>query len=314
MTVERTSYSELGSLDFWRSLCPNLTVSDLPFGSGREPTRRDPDEIAFERDRQRVDGHLRFESIIARDQIDVLSDGVRRLVEADIPTPFLFVYDEVWQLFETVSPIIEALVGPGFMIGGDLWVWNVPAGSTGKGWAPHRDDQFADRAIGSDGQPNLVSLWISLTDATVDNGCMYVLPKNADPNLPDAPKVADIPRDALSSIRAQPVAAGSLLSWTADVLHWGSRSSERATGPRKSLCLYAQRADVEPFTTDMIALTGSAPLQYRLGFIARTMIRYRASTLHPDLGLSDELMAFCDEHERRLQQWVALMAKISPRQ
>lgn len=312
VTVHPSTIAQMAQRSFWRELCPDLTVTDLPFGNVPD-ARVDADEIERERELQTAEGHLRFEAIADLEIIARLAHAVDVLVEHGIPTPFLFVYDEVWQIVASLQDHITALVGPDFLIGGDMWVWNVPIGSTGRGWAPHRDDQFADRSFAHDGAPNLVSLWLSLTDADVHNGCMYVLPRTADPHLPAEPKRADIPASALASIRAQPVPAGSVLSWTSDVLHWGSQSTPRASHARKSLCLYAQRGDVAPFTTDMVPTTGSLPLGYRLGFIARTMIRYRESKLHRELGLSPELRAFCDEHEVRLQKWLELMRRLGQR-
>ncbi len=307
---DQTDYSAMGTKQFWTDLCPNLTISDLPIRNSPEPARNDRSEIQREKLLLLEEGHLRFESLIDRNATSQLADGVRKLVESGIPTPFLFVYDEAWQLFGTLRHHITALVGERFLVGGDMWVWHVPPNSSGRGWAPHRDDQYADSAFAPNGDPNLISLWIALTDATVDNGCIYVLPKTLDPGWPK-PKTRNIPSGSLAGIRAQPVSAGSVLSWTADVLHWGAQSTPRALEPRISLCLYAQRDDAPRFATDMITLESPIPLQYRLGFIARTMIRYRSSTLHPDLGMSPQLRSFCIKHEVRLQKWLEMMSLIS---
>ena len=312
MTIDSDALASMGRSEFWTALCPDLTISDLPFERPAPMASFDAAEVHRERALQMKEGHLRFEAVLDADLVGRLADGMDRLLERRLPTPFLFVYDEVWQVLSSLRRHLEALVGPGFLVGGDMWAWNVPPGSEAQGWAPHRDDQFADRAFDEEGEPNLVSIWVALTDADVDNGCMYVLPKNADPNLAEAPKRADLPGSALAAIRAQPAVAGSVLSWTADVLHWGSRSTPRATAARKSFCVYAQRGDRPRFTTDMLSLDSPVPLAYRLGFIARTMIRYRDSKLHPDLGLSPELRAFCEEHEVRLQKWLAMMAALEP--
>src|SRR5207244_2616081 len=72
------------------------------------------------------------------------------------------------------------------------------------GWPPHCDD--ANR-------PNRVTVWIPLSDATLDNGCMYVVPRDRAAADADA---------RLQACRALPAAAGSILGWNFDVLHWGS--------------------------------------------------------------------------------------------
>ncbi len=302
----------MGSVGFWRDLLPGFKISDRPFRTGAvAPARFDSDLIDRERSLQLTEGHLRLESVLDRDVVQALADATSRFVELGIPTTFLFLYDEVWQLFESLERYVAELVGPEFLLGADMWVWYLAPDAEARGWGPHRDDQFLDRAFGEDGAPNLVSLWISLSDATVDNGCMYVLPKSFDPNPGGLGSTKELPRAALPGIRAQPVPAGSVLSWTPDVFHWGARSTSRAEAPRISLCVYAQRNDCPPMTDDMVTLDSSLPFHHRLGFICRTMIRYRKSGLHPSLSLDEELAAFCEKHEQRLQIWLAAMRGIS---
>jgi hypothetical protein len=52
------------------------------------------------------------------------------------------------------------------------------------GWSglPHRDYTYAETAD-AEGAPRLLSVWIPLNDITLDNGCMYVVPKEFDFNF-----------------------------------------------------------------------------------------------------------------------------------
>ena len=50
---------------------------------------------------------------------------------------------------------------------------------------PHRDYSAkeawtADDGDGDGGEPNLLCVWMPVTDATLDSGCLYVLPRGAD--------------------------------------------------------------------------------------------------------------------------------------
>ena len=58
-----------------------------------------------------------------------------------------------------------------------------PDGDSGKGWPPHRDrgEDAAAAAFKQDGMPDYCTTWISLTDATVTNSCLYVVPSKHDP-------------------------------------------------------------------------------------------------------------------------------------
>lgn len=40
---------------------------------------------------------------------------------------------------------------------------------------PHRDFNFTE-SNDPDGRPKMLSIWVPVTDATLNNGCMYVLP------------------------------------------------------------------------------------------------------------------------------------------
>jgi hypothetical protein len=69
--------------------------------------------------------------------------------------------------------------------------------------------------------------WIPLSDATPQNGCMYVVPAHLDPHYgkPTTPR-SQLPD--LSLARALPVRPGDYLVWNQAVLHWGGESNEAA--------------------------------------------------------------------------------------
>ena len=124
---------------------------------------------------------------------------------------------------------------------------------------PHRDYSAAD-SLHRDGEeedhPAILTVWIPLNDATLDNGCMYVVPREFDTDFARTDNHAHMNpatevRRGLSSkiqfplhgVRALPAPAGSLLAWYGNTIHWGSTCSRYAKEPRKSIALTFRRGD-----------------------------------------------------------------------
>ena len=131
---------------------------------------------------------------------------------------------------------------------------------------PHRDYSGID-SIRWQGQekigegvvddPNMITVWIPLNDATLENGCMYVVPREFDTGFAKTDDHAhmnpatEVQRGLSSKIhfplhgaRALPAPAGSLLAWYGNTIHWGSSCSRYADHPRKSIALTFYRADI----------------------------------------------------------------------
>lgn len=71
----------------------------------------------------------------------------------------------------------------------DIWVFNIdPRHGEPAGWRPHRDRPHPWMA---DGTPNSLNFWLPLTEATPLNGCMYILPRPADPTRPSEGRDVD---------------------------------------------------------------------------------------------------------------------------
>lgn len=137
---------------------------------------------------------------------------------------------------------------------------------------PHRDYSAADslyregeeevkgcpKAAASD-HPAILNVWIPLNDATVDNGCMYVVPKEFDVDFARTDNhhahmnpATEVQRGKSSKIqfplhgvRALPAPAGSLIAWYGNTIHWGSSCSRYAKEPRKSIALTFRRSDTK---------------------------------------------------------------------
>ena len=108
---------------------------------------------------------------------------------------------------------------------------------------PHRDysakeawsnDAWSRGTTGSLGRPNLVCVWVPLTDATLDTGCLHVVPRDADrlfddPDHPDHLRPAQTEADGghalrfpVGAARAIPAEAGSVCLWAGQTIHYGS--------------------------------------------------------------------------------------------
>jgi hypothetical protein len=203
-----------------------------------------------------------------------LAAALRRLRAAHIPPVFLYVYDEPYHLSGYLRAFLAALLGADFRVLPDVWAWHVEPGPAQHGWGAHRDRDFD--CLRPNGMPKSLSIWIPLTDATVWNGCMYVVPAQLDPHYRARVKQCDV--KALTDIRALPAAAGSVLGWTQALLHWSGRSSRRATEARLSFSIEYQRGDAPAFNAPLLDPGVLPPFERRLGLIGKQILQYRHMT------------------------------------
>ena len=163
-------------------------------------------------------------------------DGIERLVVAGLPAMFLYLFDEPWALGLRIATGVSAMLGRSYELLDDAWAWRIEP-STGKGWPPHRgiSEPILEREV-----PELLNVWVALSDAGVERSCMHFVPLDDDPSYPK--DLADL-RAPLEVVRAAPLMAGSALVWNANILHWGGPCSARAAGPRVSCAFSLGRGD-----------------------------------------------------------------------
>jgi hypothetical protein len=173
-----------------------------------------------------------------------------RAVEAAgwLPT-FAFLYDAPWRLarLPAVRKIVAELMGAGYRQLPDFWAYHVQNGE--RGYRPHREVS-RDEMVGPDGLPRSITVWIALSDATLENGCIYVIPRDLEQQPLDPEEYGDDPTALIPYLlhraRALPVSAGSLLAWNHLILHWGSFSNPDTPNARRSISFEFIRGDVEP--------------------------------------------------------------------
>ncbi|HSQ62654.1 MAG TPA: phytanoyl-CoA dioxygenase family protein [Polyangiaceae bacterium] len=249
---------------FWRTIAPELHIDNRPASARLDLAPQLDAEVA----RMRSDGRASLERVVPVALCSRLADAVRRLHDARIPTPFLYVFDEAWEVAAELAGAFEALVGGEPWILPDVWAWFVPRDARARGWAPHRGVDYDVRD--ARGTPTLVNAWIALSDVTADAACMHVVPLPVDPHYPHSLDRIDVP-EALGV--PLPVPAGSLLAWNGNVLHWGGRMAESAHGPRISMS-FTVRRDSEPGAMR----PGEAPaFDARVDLVADMLVTYDSS-------------------------------------
>jgi hypothetical protein len=188
------------------------------------------------------------------------------------------VYDDLWQILRAPSlrRLMERALGPGYRHSPRVWAHFVPAEKGASGWPPHVDGgsgtHTADR----------LTLWIPLGDATLENGCMYLVPKHLLPaSAPDDFASAMGSLDAatwramLQGARAVPVRSGAVVAWDFQVVHWSSLAGE-AEAPRVSLAIECLGERIAPAPSEEPLLDPAAlpPFAERLRAIARGLLSY----------------------------------------
>jgi hypothetical protein len=253
--------------EYWTGLCPEMTIGGKPaVERSQEP---DVDSAAFRRD-----GYFFESEALPAARTAALAATIERLRSHGWPPIFAFVFDEFWGLAWTsaVRGAVAALLGPGPLLMPQVAVHYVEAGGS-QGWTPHIDGTsfFNDR----------VTTWIPLTDATLSNGCIYVVPRSEDVGEATTRFVKAETTHAdtvnlLQHARALPAEAGSVLGWAFDVLHWGSVSQKAAT-PRVSVAFEWLGPDESPQEHELPLMDlddGLPPFAERLDLIARSILSY----------------------------------------
>ena len=90
---------------------------------------------------------------------------------------------------------------------------------------------------------------IALTDATVNNGCLHVIPRHRAFTRRFATATTmsmDDPVTLLHAAQALPVVAGSAVGWGFNLVHWGGHSTGRATSPRLAISVELLRQGASP--------------------------------------------------------------------
>jgi len=163
-----------------------------------------------------------------------LRDAVEILHSAGLPLVALYAFDATWALGVAIAQAIGDALGAHYDLVSDFWAFRIQPGHDG--WPPHRGaSNLLDRE-----RPELLNVWVALSDAAVNQACMHFVPLDED----GAYRRGDLADVAPPVSVASPVAAGTALFWNANVLHWGGACAMTASGPRVSATFTMERSDI----------------------------------------------------------------------
>jgi len=209
---------------YWQMLMPSFSIGGDRPREVIETETMDDTRLDQTLGGMAEDGYFQTGPLLAERMIRRMRECVDVLRHAHWPPVFTFVYDEFWRVTRGPSLVrlLSGVLGPGYRQVPKIWTFHIARGRGGGGWPPHRDGR---------NRPKRLSIWIPLTDATLENGCMYVLPKRlVPPGITESfarTKTVDT-SDMLALLhasRALPARAGSVLGWDFEVIHWGSKAS-----------------------------------------------------------------------------------------
>src|SRR5262249_23746201 len=120
----------------------------------------------------REHGYFEGDAILATGLVARIRAGIERLRRAGWPAVFVYVYDEAWAIAPgpSLRRLLSKALGRHYTQKPNVWAHNIQPGT--RGWGPHVDGfEGADR----------LSLWIPLSEATIQNGCMFLVPRDRVP-------------------------------------------------------------------------------------------------------------------------------------
>lgn len=267
--------------EYWQALVPGLVVCGAP---APELTPGPPLAEAAHR---AAAAHLQGDRYVRLSQLLPLSltarmhAGVNAVLAADWPAVFTWMYDEFWRV-PRIPPLVQlvsGMLGEGYLQTPYVWTNLVSEQRGADGWPPHVDNPGPDARV---------TMWIPLSEATLETGCISLIPPNAIPKeLQDAWhdresfNVVEMKRllQATIAFESHP---GDVLAWDARIIHWGApRQSSGA--PRVSLSMeFITAAGESTITSKSIPVTSDGPLpshEDRLRLIARGIVDFNRREL-----------------------------------
>jgi hypothetical protein len=268
---------------YWRKLNPDMAICGEKSAVPATIPAVDPSVVEKPLRMLFTSGYFELPAIVSGPTLEHMRRCFDVIREEGWPTGFVFIYDEFWRAFRgsVLARFLTGALGEGYRQLPYIWGHYVPPNS--HGWRPHVD-----------GPPFLgkLTVWLALTDATLENGCMYVLPRNSqtekftDHSLETESSERADALSLLQHSRALPAVAGSCLGWGPNVIHWGSVSGPSAPA-RLSISVEFASRDMNPPDEGLTILDAdpAAPLptfETRLHLIASEIKHYEG---HFEAGL-----------------------------
>jgi len=290
MSALAQRFSALADPALWRGLAPTLHVGEPGLAAAAAtPMDFDASVLAGLTSDLAREGYFQLPPLDWGVDVARVAAGVSAVVAAGYLPVFAFMYDEPWYMYARLRAVLSRVLDERYKMIPAFWAWHVDGEREPAGWGPHRDLGF--RTLLPDRRPKAMTFWLPLSDATPQNGCMYILPADRDPFY-GTPRDHETNLD-LQNVRALPSAAGGLLAWTQAVFHWGGRARKPLTTPRISISVEFQRGDEAPLYEPLLDPRESLDMTTRLRLILRQVLQYKHMyPLHPDLQAMAEASAF----------------------
>jgi len=259
---------------YWEKLNPSLSVGGQLADGVRETATLGLQNRSELLEKLGREGYFQTGPLLSESLVGRMRACIEVLRKEHWPPVFAFVYDQFWQVAR-IPPLVELLsgaLGPGYKQNSNSWCHYIPPRSGSAGWGPHMDGF---------NRSNRLSIWIPLSDATLQNGCMYVIPQHVVPEtLRDFSTLENVSRAELQTLlqgsRAVPAQAGSVLGWHFQLIHWGSTVAQ-AEHARISLTMEFVGDQAEPKTDEHPLFEGHAALPtfpQRLHVIGKGILDY----------------------------------------
>ena len=265
----RLTLEMIRSPEFWRQQCPALSINGRLASWDRDVGTLSSTTLDIYQQHMREEGYIQDRNLACERLAPALADAVRTCKRLGLSPVFVFVFDEAWECFYSLYPMISSMLGETYRVLPDFFAWHIDPQAGESGNIPHRDQGY--KSLAEDRSPKSLTVWIPLTEATPQNSCIYVLPANRDPVY--GTENEDKLQVDLTQIRALPAKPGDFIVWSQALLHWGSATTRFAAHPRISLGMDFRRADFPDFDGTEFNVVPFANLDFneRLKLIARNI-------------------------------------------
>ena len=308
--------------EFWVNKLPSfLTISGKGVSTSSNTIDKSNDKETGARRRQTLQRQgfaLVDDAIADKEMILTIRQGIDHLQSFGLPASFILLFDVTWQLAQYSWLVLQGSTLETNQFQFDILAWYIDS----EGFSPHRDrqpDTDTKLSFGRGGGDNgrldakFVTHWIALTEATPENSCLYVIPKDHDPGYYNGdseeidPLQAALPnKQAYQHIRALPRQAGQSVLFTHRIIHWGSTRDANTTLPCRTAISFVcsdpcfEKPYVNPKYVDFQNKTWP-PFHIRLLLVCAQMLIY-----YQRFDLTKEFIKscyeYCKEHEEELEE------------
>jgi phytanoyl-CoA dioxygenase PhyH len=260
--------------EYWRALCPEMGVMTQRDLNYPEPAPLSSEQAVWTCGHLERHGYFHIPGIISPAVVAPMYKSAETVRSSGWPSVFSFVYDEFWTIMRTPSLVnfLSRKLGTGYLQTAPICAYRVDPHARASGKPPHVDSEKDEERL---------SVWIPLSDATISNGCIYVIPQDrVPPSLPASYlDWTTVSRDELGvllhNVIPVPATVGSVLGWNNRLIHWGGRALEPSAFPRLSVAAEFMSVRATPRNGETPVFDLALPdFATRLRVIGQSMLRY----------------------------------------